>query len=90
MGEADFPGLYFFWASKTIFRYQMQKEEHKSGLSFVQSPRKLHMHYPFFLCRPLQGRMRSAIKVCYCTALGFLNSRVAELTKVLMIIVGEG
>lgn len=41
-------------------------------------------------CRSLQGRMRSAMKVCYLMALGFLNSEVPELTKLLMMIVGEG
>lgn len=71
----------------------MEKAEHKPGLCFFCAVPKEIGHALLsspFPCGSLQGRMRSVMKVCYLTAIGFLNSKVPELTKLLMMIVREG
>lgn len=66
----------------------MEKAGHKPRLFLLCSPQgnwtcmTILFSFPY---RSLQGRMRSVIKVYYLIAFGFLNSKVPELNKLLMM-----
>lgn len=63
----------------------MEKAEHDPGLYFEQSSRKSDVHYYLLLYHANhtvgQKTQCNTVKVCCLLALGFLNSKVPELSN---------